>query len=192
MKFLIIGLGNIGEEYAHTRHNIGFDVVDALVEKYNGQFKQERLAAVATIKMKGKTVICIKPSTFMNLSGKAVKYWLEKEKIELSRSLVILDDLALPLTKLRLRPSGSDAGHNGLKSIEESLETRDYPRLRFGIGNEYPKGRQVDFVLGKWSVQEQPLVNKKIEGSVAVIENFILIGLEKAMNAINNTEITVL
>ena len=191
MKFLIVGLGNIGAEYAHTRHNIGFDVVEALVEKHNATFKVERLAAVAEIKLKGKTLICIEPSTYMNLSGKAVKYWMDKEKIAIEHVLVIVDELAIPLSKIRLRPGGSDAGHNGLKSIQEILQTTAYPRLRFGIGNGYPKGKQVDFVLGKWSEAEMPIVKKKIEATIEVIESFVLTGIERTMNHANKIEVTL-
>lgn len=191
MKFLIVGLGNIGAEYAHTRHNIGFDVVEALAAKHNASFKVDRLAAVAEIKLKGKTLVCIEPSTYMNLSGKAVKYWMDKEKIGIEHVLVILDELAIPLSKIRLRPGGSDAGHNGLKSIQETLQTNAYPRLRFGIGNDYPKGKQVDFVLGKWSEAEMPIVKKKIEATIEVIESFVLTGIERTMNHANKVEITL-
>ena len=163
MKFLIVGLGNVGDEYAHTRHNIGFDVVNAFVQKHKGSFRSGRLAYVSEIKLKGKTLVCICPITFMNLSGKAVKYWMEKEKIALENVLVIVDDIAIPADKLRLRPGGSDAGHNGLKSLQEVLGTPDYPKLRFGIGNDYPKGHQSDFVLGKWKKEEEPLMKLKIE-----------------------------
>ena len=185
-KFLIVGLGNIGDEYRHTRHNIGFDVVSAFVLKHNGFFKTDRLAEIAEVKWKGKTFICIKPTTYMNLSGKAFKYWMDKEKIELSNTLTILDDLALPLNRLRLRGSGSDAGHNGLKDIQLTLGSDQYPKLRFGIGNDFPKGRQVEFVLGKWGATEIPLVNRKIEKCGEVIESFAALGLEKTMNMINN------
>ncbi|MEJ8844772.1 aminoacyl-tRNA hydrolase [Lacibacter sp. H375] len=191
MKFLIVGLGNIGAEYAHTRHNIGFDVVEALASKHNATFKVDRLAAVAEIKLKGKNLVCIEPSTYMNLSGKAVKYWMDKEKIAVEHVLVIVDELALPLNKIRLRPGGSDAGHNGLKSIQETLQTTAYPRLRFGIGNDYPKGKQVDFVLGKWSDAEMPIVKKKIEATLEVIESFVLTGIERTMNHANKIEITL-
>lgn len=191
MKFLIVGLGNIGAEYAHTRHNIGFDVVEALAAKHNATFKTDRLAAVAEIKLKGKTLVCIEPSTYMNLSGKAVKYWMDKEKIAIEHVLVIVDELALPLSKIRLRPGGSDAGHNGLKSIQETLQTNAYPRLRFGIGNDYPKGRQVDFVLGRWNEAELPVVKKKIEATIEVIESFVLTGIERTMNHANKIEITL-
>ena len=136
MKFLIVGLGNIGDEYAHTRHNIGFDVANAFVQKHKATFSVERLAYKTEVKWKGKTFVCICPTTFMNLSGKAVKYWVDKEKIELANMLVILDELAIPINKLRLRPSGSSGGHNGLKDIEAVLQTTNYARLRFGIGND--------------------------------------------------------
>lgn len=191
MKFLIVGLGNTGAEYAHTRHNIGFDVVMAFVSRHGGQFRQDRLAYVAEIKWKGKLFICICPTTFMNLSGKAVKYWMDKEKIPLEHVLVVLDDLALPLSKIRIRPGGSDAGHNGLKSIQESLGTKEYPKLRFGIGNNFPKGMQVPFVLGKWEKQEEEIVKRKIEKCVEVIEAFGTIGLTNAMNNFNNVEIVL-
>lgn len=186
MKYLIVGLGNIGNEYAHTRHNIGFDVVNAFVMKHGGQFRTDRHAYVAEIRWKGKNFVCICPTTYMNLSGKAVKYWLDKEKIETGNILVIVDEIALPLDKIRLRPSGSDAGHNGLKSLQESLGTQDYPRLRFGIGNDYPKGHQADYVLGKWKKEEEPLVKLKIEKSVAIIESFAVQGIALTMNQVNN------
>src|SRR6186713_2753479 len=191
MKFLIVGLGNIGNEYAHTRHNIGFDVVNAFVHKNNGTFKDSRHAYVAEVKWKGKIFICICPTTYMNLSGKAVKYWMDKEKIALENILVILDDIALPLNKMRLRPSGSDGGHNGLTSVEASLASRDYPRLRFGIGNDYPKGLQADYVLGKWRKEEELLVKLKIEKAVGVIESFATRGLSLTMNDVNSTEYSV-
>ena len=191
MKFLIAGLGNPGTEYAHTRHNIGFDVVNAFVQKHGGQFRSDRLAMVADVKWKGKNFVCICPTTFMNLSGKAVKYWMDKEKIALEQVLVVVDDLALPLSKLRLKPSGSDAGHNGLKSLQEILGTKDYPKLRFGIGNDYPKGLQADFVLGKWKKEEEPLVKLKIGKSVELIEMFAAQGITTAMNQVNNKEFSL-
>lgn len=190
-KFLIAGLGNIGSEYAHTRHNIGFDVVNAFVHKHGGNFREDRLAFVAEIKWKGKLFICICPTTYMNLSGKAFKYWLNKEKIELQNSLTIIDDVALPVNKLRLRPSGSSAGHNGLKDIEAVLGTVNYPRLRFGIGNNYPKGMQADFVLGKWNKQEEPVIKLKIEKAATIIEDFATIGIERTMNEVNKMEFVV-
>jgi PTH1 family peptidyl-tRNA hydrolase len=191
MKFLIIGLGNVGDEYAHTRHNIGFDVVNAFVTKHSGSFRADRLAYVADIKWKGKTFVCVCPSTFMNLSGKSAKYWMDKEKVSLENMLIIVDDLALPLNKLRLRPGGSDAGHNGLKSLQETLGTTEYPKLRFGIGNDYPKGMQSDFVLGKWRKEEDPLVKLKINKSVEAIEIFATQGITAAMNWINNKDFSL-
>ena len=191
MKFLIVGLGNPGNEYAHTRHNIGFDVVNAFVIKHESTFKTERLAYVSEVKWKGKKFICICPTTYMNLSGKAVKYWMDKESIPLENVLVIVDEVALPLNKLRLRPSGSDGGHNGLKSIHESLGTTQYPRLRFGIGNAYPKGMQADYVLGKWNKEEEPVVWLKIDKAVEVIEIFAVAGVTTAMNQVNDKEFSV-
>lgn len=187
-KFLIVGLGNIGTEYAHTRHNIGFDVVDALAEKQGLVFRTDRLGDIAEYKLKGKTLLLLKPSTYMNLSGKAVKYWMEKEKIPVEQVFVILDELALPIEKSRIRGAGSDGGHNGLKSIKEQLGTTSYPRLRFGIGNNYPKGRQVDYVLGKWSPEEWPLIRLKIEKTIPIVESFVLAGLAITMNQFNNVE----
>jgi PTH1 family peptidyl-tRNA hydrolase len=192
MKYLIAGLGNIGNEYAHTRHNIGFDVVNAFVQKHGGSFQSGRLAYVAEIKWKGKKFICICPTTYMNLSGDAVKYWMEKEKIALENLVVITDDVALPLNKLRLRPGGSDGGHNGMKSIEAALGTRDYFRIRFGVGNDYPKGKQADFVLSKWKKEEEPLVKLKIEKTVEVIESIAARGISLTMNEVNNKDFTVL
>jgi len=189
-KFLIIGLGNIGPEYAHTRHNIGFDVLDAFVIKQGGFFKSDRLADVAEVKWKGKTFICIKPTTFMNLSGKAFKYWMDKEKVEVENTLTIVDDLALPISKIRLRASGSDAGHNGLKDIQLTLGTDAYPKLRFGIGSDFKKGQQIDFVLGKWNTTEKKVVESKIEKCVEVIEAFASIGLSRTMTMANALEIT--
>ncbi len=191
MKFLIVGLGNTGNEYAHTRHNIGFDVVNAFVQKHGGSFRTDRLAYVADLKWKGKIFVCICPTTFMNLSGKAVKYWMDKEKIALENILVIVDDIALPLSKIRLRPGGSDAGHNGLRSLQELLGTTEYPKLRFGIGNDFPKGLQSDFVLGKWKKEEEPLVKLKIEKAVEAIESFAAQGIATAMNQVNNKDFSL-
>lgn len=185
-KFLIVGLGNIGDEYRHTRHNIGFDVVNAFVLKHNGLFKLDRLAEVAEIRWKGRVFICIKPTTYMNLSGKAFKYWMDKEKIVLENTLTIVDDLALPLNKLRLRGSGSDAGHNGLRDIQLTLGTDAYPKLRFGIGNQFPKGMQAEFVLSKWFPEEKGIVEQKIEKCVETIESFATVGLARTMNTVNN------
>jgi PTH1 family peptidyl-tRNA hydrolase len=187
-KFLIAGLGNIGADYAGTRHNIGFDVLDALAEKLDGRFTIERLAEKVELRWHGQILVCIKPTTYMNESGRAVKYWMDREKITASHILVILDDLALPLSKLRLRPGGSDAGHNGLRSIQETLGNDAWPRLRLGIGNSFPKGRQVDFVLGKWSDKELPVVRTKVQTSVQVVESFATIGIERTMNLYNKME----
>lgn len=190
MKYLIVGLGNIGNEYAHTRHNIGFDVVNAFVQKHGGQFRNDRLAFVSDVKWKGKTYVCICPTTYMNLSGKAVKYWMEKEGISLEHVLVIVDDLALPLEQLRLRTAGSDAGHNGLRSIQDTLTTNQYARLRFGIGNDFPKGMQAEFVLSKWRKEEEPLVQVKIDASVTVIEQVFQQGFSSVMSQLNKQQFT--
>jgi PTH1 family peptidyl-tRNA hydrolase len=187
-RYLIVGLGNIGTEYANTRHNIGFDIADAFVLKHAATFKTDRLADIANLSIKGKDISVIKPSTYMNLSGRSVKYWMDNKKIPIQQVLVLVDDLALPLSRLRLRPSGSDAGHNGLKSIQEALGTVDYPKLRFGIGSDFPKGRQIDFVLGKWSKEELPVVQFKTDKAVEVIENFIFTGIERTMTDVNKKE----
>lgn len=185
-KFLVVGLGNIGTEYINTRHNAGFDVVESFVIKHGGFFKSDRLADMAEVKWKGNTYVCIKPTTYMNLSGKSLKYWMDKEKIALENIIVIVDDLALPIEKIRLRGHGSDAGHNGLKDIQLMLGTDKYARLKFGIGNNFPKGMQAEFVLGKWFPEEKPTIQKKIEKSVDIIEAFSTIGLERTMNQYNN------
>ena len=184
-KFLIVGLGNIGAEYAHTRHNIGFDVADAFVAKHGSGWQMSRLAETSTVKLKGRSILLIKPTTYMNLSGRSFRYWMDQEKIAVGNTMTIVDDLALPLDRIRIRPSGSNAGHNGLKDIQLILGTDVYPKLRFGIGNEYPKGRQVDFVLGQWQADEKPLVLKKIETCVQVVEDFVLTGIESTMNKYN-------
>jgi PTH1 family peptidyl-tRNA hydrolase len=191
MSYLIAGLGNFGSEYKGTRHNIGFDVVDALVFKHGGSYTIDRLAAKAEISYRGKTLICIKPTTYMNLSGKALHYWLEKKKIPLERLLVITDDIALPLSRLRLRGSGTDAGHNGLKSIFEELQTEKYPRLRYGVGNDFPRGMQVEYVLGTWRKEDLPLIKIKNEKAVQIVESFVHMGLERTMNDYNKIEITL-
>ncbi|MEP6584293.1 MAG: aminoacyl-tRNA hydrolase [Ginsengibacter sp.] len=189
-KYLIVGLGNPGREYAHTRHNIGYDIVSAFILKHGGMFTSARLAEVAEIKWKGKIFICIKPTTFMNLSGRAFKYWQEKEKIDLQNTLTLVDDLALPANKLRLRKSGTDAGHNGLKDIQNIIGTDVYPKLRFGIGNNFQKGDQVNFVLNTWDAEEMPIVKLKIEKSIEVIENFASIGIDRTMSLLNNLTFT--
>lgn len=185
-KFLIVGLGNIGSEYEHTRHNIGFDVVDYLAQEAKVPFSSDRLADVAQIKLKGKPIVLIKPSTYMNLSGKAVNYWLQQEKIDIENIIVIVDELALPLGKIRINPKGSDGGHNGLKSIQETLNTSNYNRLRFGIGNEFSKGKQADFVLGKWTTEEQKVVEERIKVAAEAIKSFAFIGLARTMNGFNS------
>lgn len=190
-KYLIVGLGNPGEEYDNTRHNIGFKILDAVASGTGGKgqragvFENTRLAFTAEIKVKNKTFFLIKPSTFMNLSGKAVNYYLQKEKIPLSNLLVVTDDVALPTGEIRLRPKGSDGGHNGLKNINEVLGHSNYARLRFGIGNDYPKGTQVKFVLGKWTSEELKIVLPRIELASETIKDFALMGIEKTMNAYN-------
>lgn len=186
MKFLIAGLGNIGDEYANTRHNIGFLVLDALAGASNTFFKTDRLASVAEVKFKGRTFVLIKPSTYMNLSGKAVNYWLQAEKIPVENFLAVTDDIALPFGKLRMKGKGSDGGHNGLKSIQETLGTTDYARLRFGIGSEFSKGRQVEYVLGEWSAEERKALPERINLAADMIKSFGAIGLQLTMTNYNN------
>lgn len=185
-KFLIVGLGNIGEEYANTRHNIGFMVLDTLAQENNLKFATDRLASVTHYKFKGKTLVLVKPSTYMNLSGKAVNYWLQAEKISKENLLVITDDIALPLGTLRMKGKGSDGGHNGLKSIQETLNTSEYARLRFGVGSEFSKGKQVDYVLGKWNDEEQKILVPRIKLAIEMILGFSIIGLQRTMTAYNN------
>jgi peptidyl-tRNA hydrolase, PTH1 family len=186
VKFLIAGLGNIGDEYSFTRHNIGFEVLDALAKASNTFFMTSKLASVAEIKHKGRTFFCIKPSTYMNLSGKAVNYYLQKEKIPIENLLVITDDIALPLGTIRIRGKGSDGGHNGLKNIQEVLNTQEYARLRFGVGNDYPKGKQVEFVLGKWNSEEVNVLNERIPLAVEAVKCFATMGLPTAMTTFNS------
>lgn len=182
MKYLITGLGNIGYEYEGTRHNIGFEVVDFICKKFEGSWRSDHHGDLAEVKYKGRTLILLKPGTYMNLSGKAVRYWLQKEKIPLENSLVILDDLNLVFGKQRLRAKGSDGGHNGLKSIQEMLGTDAYPRLRIGIGDNFSKGRQVNYVLGKWSEDEKAGLPLILEKAAEVVQTFVTIGIERAMN----------
>lgn len=186
MKYLIVGLGNIGAEYHYTRHNIGFEVLDALAEEKGATFKTDRLGDVATIKHKGRTFILLKPSTFMNLSGKAVRYWLEKEKVQWENLLVIVDDLNLPFGKLRMRGKGSDGGHNGLKDINEKMGKNNYARLRFGIGDEFNKGKQINYVLGRWSDEENEKLPDLIKKSCDMTLSFGTIGLGRTMSNFNN------
>ncbi|AUC16662.1 aminoacyl-tRNA hydrolase [Tenacibaculum sp. SZ-18] len=184
-KFLVVGLGNIGEKYNSTRHNIGFKIVDALVKDYEESFTTEKLGDLAKIKIKGKTVFVLKPNTFMNLSGKAVLYWMKKENILIDNVLIITDDLNIDFGKIRLKGRGSAGGHNGLKDIQEKLNTGSYPRFRFGVGSDYRKGGQVDFVLGKWSDEEESTLIERIPTSIKVVESFVNAGLANTMNTFN-------
>jgi PTH1 family peptidyl-tRNA hydrolase len=185
MKFLIVGLGNIGPEYELTRHNIGFLVADYLADKGKVTFQTSRLASTANFKYKGKNIHVIKPSTYMNLSGKAVNYWMQQLKVPMEKTLIITDDLALPLQKIRMRAKGSSAGHNGLKNIEETVGNT-YPRLRIGIGNDFQKGQQVDFVLERFSEQEIEVIPKIIKNAGEAALSFCTIGIERTMNFFNN------
>lgn len=184
-KFLIVGLGNIGKEYQNTRHNIGFKIVDAFVKESNENFKTEKLGDIAKLKIKGKIVIVLKPSTYMNLSGKAVKYWMQKENIQVENLLIITDDLNINFGKLRIKGKGSSGGHNGLKNIQEIFNTGAYPRFRFGVGAEYRKGSQVDFVLGQWNKEEESAMIERIPICVSAITSFITSGLSNTMNEFN-------
>ena len=186
-KYLIVGLGNIGNEYTNTRHNIGFDVVDFLAKKQEVAFESVKLGTLAKFRFKGRLFILLKPSTYMNLSGKAVRYWQTKEKIPLENTLIICDDLSLPLGSLRLKSKGGAGGHNGLQHIQDLLGTSQYPRLRFGIGNDFSKGKQVDFVLGKWKDTEQEKLPKRIEKAAEAILSFGTAGLNNTMNAYNGS-----
>ncbi len=186
MKYLIAGLGNIGLEYSNTRHNIGFMVLDALASASNTVFTSQRYGSISEVKHKGRTFVLLKPSTYMNLSGRAISYWLKKEKIPIENMLVVTDDVALPLGTLRIRKKGSDGGHNGLKSIIEMMATQDFNRLRFGIGNDFPKGYQVDFVLGEWSLDEKKILPERIEIASKIILSFGTIGIDRTMNLYNN------
>lgn len=186
MKYLIVGLGNPGAEYEGTRHNIGFDVVDQFAKDIDAsEFDIERHAYRATGKFKGRSIVLLKPTTFMNLSGKAVKYWLAEEKIDIENCLVIIDDLAIPLGKLRLKIKGGDGKHNGLKSIIECLGKSNFPRLRFGIGDDFSRGRQADFVLGKWKSGELDVLPERMDMAVEMVKGFCSIGIERTMTAFN-------
>jgi PTH1 family peptidyl-tRNA hydrolase len=185
MKYLIVGLGNIGEEYKNTRHNIGFTVLDAMAMASNIFFTDKRYGAVSQMKYKGRELILLKPSTFMNLSGNAVSYWLKKENIPVENMLVIVDDLALPTGTIRMRPKGSDGGHNGLAHISSILATTEYPRIRIGIGNSFGKGRQVDYVLGTWDPDEKKMMDERVSIVVEMIKSFAFTGLERTMTAFN-------
>lgn len=187
MKYLIAGLGNIGEEYKNTRHNIGFMILDALAEASNIVFEHnKRYGSIAKFNFKGQTFILLEPSTYMNLSGNAVRYWLQQEKIPIENLLVVVDDLALPFGTIRIRGNGSDAGHNGLKNINETLGTQNYARIRFGIGNNYPKGQQIDYVLGHWNDEEKQTLSERIPKVIDAIKSFGTAGLAQTMNQYSN------
>ena len=183
MKYLIVGLGNIGDEYAKTRHNVGFQILDALAGASNLVFDvNKRYGAIAEYKFKGRTFILLKPSTYMNLSGNAVRYWMQKENIPLENLLIIVDDLALPFAAIRIRAKGGDAGHNGLKHINQILGTNEYARVRFGIGDQFSKGQQVDYVLGTWTDEESKLLPERMDKVVQIIKSFGTVGLAQTMN----------
>lgn len=186
-KFLIVGLGNIGDKYENTRHNIGFKILDELATKEEITFESQKLGAISKFRFKGRTFILLKPSTYMNLSGKSVKYWLTKENIPLENLLVICDDLNLDFGSIRVKPKGSDGGHNGLKDINAVLQTQQYPRFRFGVGSEFSKGRQVDYVLGEWDSDENKLLPERLNKSIELIKSFGTAGLNNTMNAFNGT-----
>jgi PTH1 family peptidyl-tRNA hydrolase len=186
MKYLIVGLGNPGSKYEDTRHNIGFKVLEEMARLNDASFSTDRHAEVARVKFKGRTLVLIKPTTFMNLSGKAVNYWMQQEKISLENLLVITDDIALPFGKLRLKGKGSDGGHNGLKDIQITLNSSTYARLRFGVGSDFHKGRQVDYVLGEWSSEENAVLGERIGTSTEFIKGFVTIGLNQTMSNWNN------
>lgn len=185
MNFLIVGLGNIGNEYAQTRHNIGFRVLDALAKASNIVFEDKRYGAVATLKVKNQTLTLLKPSTYMNLSGNAVRYWMNEKKIPLENLLVVVDDLSLPFGQLRMRPGGSEAGHNGLRHITSVLGTQQYARLRFGIGNDFPRGGQVDFVLGEFTEEDLKTMDERLEMAGEMVKSFALAGIQFTMNHYN-------
>ncbi|MCK5823796.1 MAG: aminoacyl-tRNA hydrolase [Ichthyobacteriaceae bacterium] len=184
-KFLIVGLGNIGSEYANTRHNIGFKILDNLASKHKTSFKSDKLGDRAEFKLKGRTFVLIKPSTYMNLSGKAVNYWMQKEKLEMNNVLIITDDVSLPFGSLRLKQKGSDGGHNGLKSVNEVMNTQKYSRFKFGIGNDFSRGAQIDFVLGEWSSDENKALAERLNMSASLVESFGLAGASNTMNTYN-------
>ena len=184
-KFLIVGLGNIGEQYYKTRHNVGFNILDHLAKKEDLTFETQKLGDVTKYKFKGRTFVLLKPSTFMNLSGKSVKYWLEKEKIPLENLLIIADDLNLPFGSIRLKIKGSDGGHNGLKDIQDKLNTTNYNRFRFGISDSFGQGKQVDYVLSNWSDEEREKLPERLDKSIALIKSFGLAGIQNTMNEYN-------
>lgn len=185
MNFLIAGLGNIGPEYAKTRHNIGFRVVDTLAKAAGLTFEDKRYGFVTTLKVKNQTLILLKPSTYMNLSGNAVRYWMNEKKVPLENLLVVVDDLALPFGQLRMKPGGSEAGHNGLRHITQVLGTQRYARLRFGIGNDFPRGGQVDFVLGEFGDEDLQIMDERLEVAAEMVKSFALSGIQFTMNHFN-------
>jgi len=185
MKYLIVGLGNIGDEYVNTRHNAGFTLIDALAKSLNASFLVDRYASVANTSYKSRQLVLIKPSTYMNLSGKAVHYWMQKEKIPIENILVLVDDLSLPYGTLRMKGKGSAGGHNGLKNIEELLGSENYARMRFGVGNNFSKGKQVDFVLGQWTDEENSQLPAITEKATTAIQMYLTVGIEKAMTFVN-------
>jgi PTH1 family peptidyl-tRNA hydrolase len=184
-KYLIVGLGNIGAEYINTRHNIGFKVVDRIAQQEGASFETAKLGAMAEVKIKGRTLLLLKPNTYMNLSGKAIKYWLEKENIPMENLLVITDDLNLPFGTIRIKAKGSDGGHNGLKSTQQLLNTADYARFRFGISDEFKKGKQVDYVLGEWDDDEKAKLSERLDMSAEAVKSFALAGLGNTMSNYN-------
>ena len=186
MKFLIVGLGNIGAKYESTRHNIGFKALDFVAEQSSAFFTPERYGEISTFKYKGKNIYLLKPNTFMNLSGSAVRYWLTKLKIDIKNLLVITDDLNLEVGNLRMKKNGSDGGHNGLKNIQQTLSTNQYPRLRIGVGNNFPKGKQIDYVLGKWTEEEHTILDQKMEIIKDMVLSFCFAGIDNTMNKYNN------
>ncbi len=186
-KFLVVGLGNIGAEYAMTRHNVGFKILDALAEIEGFSFETVKLGDLGSVKIKGKTVLCLKPSTYMNRSGKAIKYWMEKEKIPLENVLVITDDINLSFGTLRLKTKGSDGGHNGLKDTQTTLQTISYNRFRFGVGADFTNGKQVDYVLGEWNEEELKTLPERLKRSAEIVRSFVLSGIKHTMNQFNGT-----
>lgn len=186
-KFLVVGLGNIGAKYENTRHNIGFKVLDELSKSQEFTFEDAKLGAIASFKYKGKSILCLKPATYMNLSGKAVRYWMEKENIPLENVLIITDDINLSFGTIRLKTKGSDGGHNGLKDIQNTLQTATYNRFRFGVGADFGKGRQVDFVLGEWNGDEMQQMPERLKKATALILSFIFAGVKNTMNQFNGT-----
>jgi PTH1 family peptidyl-tRNA hydrolase len=186
MNFLIVGLGNIGVKYESTRHNIGFKALDFVAEQSSAFYTPERYGEISTFKYKGKNIYLLKPNTFMNLSGSAVRYWLTKLKIDIKNLLVVTDDLNLEVGNLRMKKNGSDGGHNGLKNIQQMLSTNQYPRLRIGVGNNFPKGNQIDYVLGKWTEEEHTILDQKMEIIKDMVLSFCFAGIDNTMNKYNN------